>query len=198
MAVSIMAGSPISYYLSSGSNPLALTSAATDIALFKEAGPRVLATASAVTTVTTNDTLKITGTIQPSGSITISEAGISDVFTVPLVGVLQSSSTVIGSFSGTQVVTNTPLTPGNGGYIQIRTEVMQVTAGSGTTTLTVVRAQKGTTALSTLVTNDPVTQGNPPGVSTVTGGNLFAKANFAPLGLTEGDTLVLSWEFLNQ
>lgn len=198
METSIMAGNPISYYITSGSNPSGLTSEETDIALFSEVGPRVLATPSTITTNTTDDTLQVTGAIQPTTAVTIAEAGLADIYTVPVVGVLQSSSTVIGSLNGTQVVSNVALTPGNNGYIQIRGEIMKVTAGSGTTTLTVLRGQAGTSAINTIVSNDPIAQGNPPGVTTVTGGNMFAKADFNPVELVEGDSLVFTWEFVYQ
>ncbi len=194
MLTSIVSGNPITYYLSAGINPSALTSAITDIALFSETAPRAVATVSAATTTTTNDTLKITGIWTPSTTVTLQEAGVNDSVTTPLAGLLQSSSTVIGSATGTSVVSNTPLSPGNGNYIQIRSEVMQVSAGSGTTTLTVVRGQNGTTPLTTLAANDPIAQGNVPGAPNIIGGNLMLKADYAPLTLTTGDTVVFTWE----
>lgn len=193
--VNILRGNPVTYYLTQGSNPSGLTSAATDIALFSEIGPRTIATVSSVTTNTTGDTLQITGSLRPTSNITVGEAGVSDAVTVPVVGILQPSSTVIGSTTGTTVVTNVALTPGNNGYIQIRGEVMQVVSGSGTTQLTVTRSA---TPLSTIAANDPVAQGNAPGTSNVIGGNLYLKADFTPVPLQAGDALVYTWEVVYQ
>lgn len=182
-----------------GSNPSLLTAAATDIALFSEISPRLIATTSQIQTTTVGDTLELVGTFTATANTTVGEAGITDTYTVPPVGFLQPSSTVIASISGDQVVSNTPLSPGNGGYIQIRGEVMLVTAGSGTTTLTVTRGQAGTSPLGTLAINDPIAQGNPPGSTAVQGGYLYAKADFGGISytLTPGDTIVFTWTLVN-
>ncbi len=63
-----------------------------------------------------------------------------------------------------------------------------VTAGTGTTALTVTRAQNGSAAISTISAGDVVTMGNPPGTSTANG-SLFVHASFAGLPLSSGDSL---------
>ena len=197
--VTILSGQPVTWYLSLGSNPADLTAAETDIALFSEIGPRIIGTATAATTNTTDDTLQITGALSITGPVSIAEAGISDTPIVPVVGVLQPASTVIGSTGGTTVVSDVPLNPGNGGFIQIRNEVMQVVSGTGTTNLTVSRGQAGTVAISTIAANDPIAQGNPPGVSTVPGGSLYVKGTLSsPLNLVDGDTIVYTWNIVLQ
>ncbi|WP_261995842.1 glycosyltransferase family 2 protein [Streptomyces plumbidurans] len=67
-----------------------------------------------------------------------------------------------------------------------RTEVMKIT-GISTNTLTVTRAQNGSTAISTIAANDVVTGGNIPGVSNVTNGSLFFKADHGAQSLSSGD-----------
>src|SRR6266478_4973257 len=83
-------------------------------------------------------------------------------------------------------------TPGNNNFIQIRTEVMKVTAGSGSTALTVVRAQNGSAAISTIAVSDTVTPGNPPGQSGITGGNMFVHSDFSVINLNTSDSIALT------
>jgi hypothetical protein len=170
----------------------------TDVAPFNE-GPESrigsgVTTSSLVTTATTNDTYQVVGTIVATGARTVVETFLSELTTKPTTNTVAAAG-VVGSLSATTLNTGTAFSPGNGSYIQIRTEVMQVTAGSGTAALTVVRAQNGTTAIATIAVGDIVTLGNPPGTGTfgTTAGSLFAHADHGVVTLSTGDSIVYSW-----
>lgn len=172
-----------------GLNPAALTAAATDVAMFDEsAEARVTATSSQVATTTPNDTYQLVGTITASAARTIQEFGAFDSTTQPAAGAVAASG-VVGSSVSTTLNTAAAFSPGNGNYIQIRTEVMQVTAGSGTTALTVVRAQNGSAAIATIAAGDVVTPGNIPGTSATVGGSQFVHADMAVINLNSGDSI---------
>jgi hypothetical protein len=171
-----------------GLNPAGLTAAATDVAMFDEsAEARVTGTSSQVTTTNANDTYQVVGTITASASRAITEFGAFDSTTQPSTATVAAGG-VVGSSSATTLNTAATFTPGNN-YIQIRTEVMQVTAGSGTTALTVVRGQNGSTAISTIAVSDVVTPGNIPGSTATTGGSMFVHADFAVINLNNGDSI---------
>jgi hypothetical protein len=172
-----------------GLNPNALTAAATDVAMFQEsAEARVTGTSSQVTTTTTNDTYQVVGTITASATRAITEFGAFDSTTQPTTAAVAAGG-VVGSSTSTTLNTSATFSPGNNNYIQIRTEVMQVTAGSGTTALTVVRAQNGSSAIATIAAADVVTPGNPPGQTGITGGSEFVHADFAVINLNSGDSI---------
>lgn len=173
-----------------GYNPSALTAAATDVALFQEgAETRVTGSSSQVTTTTTNDTYQITATQTATGTRAVGEVALFDSTTQPGTATVAAGAGVIGSTSSTALTTNATFSPGNNNYIQIRTEVMQVTAGSGTTSLTVVRAQNGSSAISTIASNDPVGAGNPPGQTGVTGGSMLLHADHTVDNLNTNDSV---------
>lgn len=163
----------------------------TDVAPFDE-GPesRVAGTSSEVTTTTINDTYQVVGTITASGTRTIDEVFLSDLTTKPVTNTVAAGG-VVGSSVATTLNTGSTFSPGNGNYVQIRTEVMQVTAGSGSTALTVVRGQNGSTAISTIAASDIVTLGNPPGTGTFgsTAGSLFLHADHGSVSLSSGDSI---------
>ena len=172
-----------------GLNPAALTAAATDVAMFDESSEaRVTGTSSAVTTTTVNDTYQVVGTITAGGSRAITEFGAFDSATQPGTAAVAAGG-VVSSNSATTLNTGATFTPGNGNYIQIRTEVMQVTAGSGSSSLTVVRAQNGSSAISTIAVSDVVTPGNIPGTTATTGGSMFVHADFAVINLNTSDSI---------
>lgn len=171
-----------------GNSTAAPTAAATDVAPFGEAAEaRVTGTSSVVTTTTTNDTFQVVGTITSASGQTINESILGMSTTKPF-STTVTGGTVVGSSSGTTLTTAATYTPANGTYIQVRSEVMEVTAGTGTTSLTVTRAQNGTTALTTIATSDPVTLGNPPGTSG-NNGDLFIHASYTGLALNSGDAI---------
>ena len=165
------------------------TAANSDVALFAEtAEARVTGTSSIVTTTTASDTYQVVGTLTASGSRAVTEVALFDSTTKPT-GNTVAAGGVVGSSVSTTLNTGTTFSPGNNNYIQIRTEVMQVTAGSGSTALTVVRAQNGSSAISTIATSDIVTPGNIPGSTAITGGSTLAHYDFAVINLATNDTL---------
>jgi len=172
-----------------GLNPSALTAASTDVGMFDESSEaRVAATTSQVTTTTTNDTYQLVGTITAGGARSITEFGLFDSATQPAAAAVAAGG-VVGSNSSTTLNTAATFTPGNNNFVQIRTEVMKVTAGSGTTALTVTRAQNGSSAISTIAAADVVSPGNPPGQTGITGGNMLVHADFAAVTLASGDAI---------
>jgi hypothetical protein len=169
-----------------GLNPATLTATANDVGQFQEAPEaRVGATSSQVTTTNANDTYQLVGTITASAGRTIAEFGAYDSATQPAVGAVAAGG-VVGSNSSTTLNTASTFSPGNGNYIQIRTEVMKVTAGSGTASLTVLRGQNGTSAISTIAATDTITPGNPPGQTGISGGDMFAHADFTGIVIASG------------
>lgn len=167
------------------------TSAATDIGLFDEsAESRITGTSSQVTTTTTNDTFQVTGTFTLTGSRAIVEVGLFDSATKPFsTTVAAGASTVIGSSSNTAMNVAASFTPANNTFVQVRSEVMQVTAGTGTTVLTVTRGQNGSSAIATIAAGDIVQVGNLPGTSNqITGGSMAAHFDFSVVNLATNDT----------
>lgn len=176
-----------------GNSAAAPTAAATDVGPFGEAAEaRVTGTSSQVTGTTTNDTYQVTGTITSLSGQTINESILALSTTKPFATTV-TGGTAVGSTSGTTLTVAASYTPANNTYIQVRGEVMQVTAGTGTTSLTVVRAQNGSAASGSIATSDPVTLGNPPGTSG-NNGDLFMHASFTGLALNTGDSLASTWQ----
>lgn len=171
-----------------GLNPAGLVAAVPDVALFKEAPEsRVAGTSSIVTTTTPSDTYQVVGTMTAGTGETIAEVALSDSASKPTaVDAVQTSSTVIGSNSATSVIVASGGNFSVNQYIQIRTEILKITA-IATNTLTVTRAQNGSTAISTIALNDTVTGGNIPGVSNVTNGSVFFHADHGAQTLATGD-----------
>lgn len=176
-------------FVSWGYNPAALTAAATDVALFAEgAEARTTGTSSAVTTTTANDTYQVAATITATGSRSVGEVALFDSATQPAQAAVAAGG-VVGSSVSTTLNVAATYTPGNGNFIQIRTEVMLVTAGSGSTALTVTRAQNGSTAISTITAADVVTAGNTPGTTGTTGGSMAMHADHSADALGSGDSI---------
>ncbi|MFI5880809.1 hypothetical protein [Streptomyces sp. NPDC051554] len=171
-----------------GNNPAGLAAAATDVGLFKEASEsRVAGTSSVVTTTTPNDTYQVTATVTSGSTQSIAEVALSDSASKPTaVDAVQTSSGVIGSNSSTNLIVASGASFSVNQYIQIRTEVLKITA-IATNTLTVTRAQNGSTAISTIALNDVVTGGNIPGVTNVTNGSVFFHADHGSQSLSSGD-----------
>jgi hypothetical protein len=161
------------------------TVATTDVAPFIESSEaRVAGTSSQVTTTTTNDTYQVSGTITSASNQTIAEVFLSDSATKPF------STTWVTAPTGTAGTTGTltaSYTPANGTYVQCEGEVMQVTAGTGTTSVTVTRAANGSAA-ATHANGTTVTLGNPPGTATANA-TMYAHVSFTGLALSTGDSL---------
>lgn len=166
------------------------TAAASDVAPFDEAPEaRVTGTSTQATTSTVSDSYQVVGTITAGITETIAEVFLSDSATKPFATTV-TGGTVVGSNSATGLTVAATYTPANNTYIQIRTEVLKVTAGTGTTSLTVTRGQNGSAAISTIANADEVTCGNVPPAGTGSGtGNLFVHASFTGLALNSGDSL---------
>lgn len=165
------------------------TAAVTDVAPFSEASEaRVVGTASTVTTTTTNDTYQVVGTITAAGTKTIAEVFLSDSATKPFSTTVAAAGSANGSAVGTGLNTAASYTPANGTFIQIRTEVLGVTAGTGTTALTVTRGANGSTAIATIATGDQVTTGNTPGVATANS-TLYLHGDFTGIALNASDSI---------
>lgn len=176
-----------------GTNPANLTAAATDVAPFAEASEtRVTGTSSQATTTTTSDTYQVTGTLTAGSGKTIGEVFLSDTATKSTaVDAVQASSAVIGSNSATTLIVASGAAFSTNQYIQIRTEVLKIT-GIASNTLTVLRAQNGTTAISTIAQSDVVTGGNIPGGSAVTNGNIALHSSFTGLALDSGNSIAFT------
>lgn len=166
------------------------TAAKSDVAAFGEAPENRVAGGSTIVTTTTNDdSYQVAGTIVATGSRNITAVLLSDTSAKPSgTDAVQAGSAVIGSNSGNTVNVATGGGFAINDYIQIRTEAMKVTGVSGNT-LTVLRNQNGSTALTTIAQNDPVTRGNPPGSTAVANGNLFLHADHGSTSLVSGDSI---------
>lgn len=184
-----------------GLNPNSLTAANTDIALFEESPEsRVAGTASLIKTTSENDTYQTTGTMTATSTRAIREAAVTNSTTKPAVAAVAAGG-VVGSTSSETLNTAATFTPGNGSFIQIRTEVMEVTAGSGTTALTVKRAKNGSSAIGTIAAADVITVGNIPGPfstaakgAATTGATVFLHADLSVVNLNSGDSIVWTWQ----
>jgi hypothetical protein len=170
------------------------TAGLTDVNAFGEAAEnRVAGTSSQVTTTTTDDTYQVVGTLTSASAQTIAEALLSDSATKPFATTVASGAgTVIGSSTNTSMNVAASYTPANATYVQVDTEVMEVTAGHGTTSLTVTRGQNGSAAISTISAGDVVTLGNPPGVATANA-TQFVHATFTGLALNTSDSISLTF-----
>lgn len=170
------------------------TAAVTDVGMFQEAPEaRVTGTSSVVTTTTANDTYQVTGTITctQGGGETIAECLLAPTTTKPAANTVAAAG-VVGSSSATTLNTGSTFTPGTSSYVQIRTEVMLVTAGSGSTALTVTRGQNGSAAIATIAAGDIVTAGNAPASTVVTNGDMFLHASFGALNLALNDSVAFT------
>jgi hypothetical protein len=134
----------------------------------------------------------VVGTITAGGAKTIAEALLSDSATKPFsTTVAAGASTIIGSSSNTSANLAASYTPANNTFIQVDTEVMKVTAGTGTTTVTVTRAQNGSSAISTIAASDVVTLGNAAGIATANA-TCFLHASFTGLALSTNDSIAFT------
>jgi hypothetical protein len=185
----MQAGTVVGKVIGWGTNPKTATAAASDVGLFTEAAEaRTTGTATVVTTTTTNDTYQVTGTVTTLSNQTIAEVAIADSTTKPFTTTWATAPTGTGGTSGTTAAT---YTPANNTYIQDASgEVMEVTAGTGTTSVTVVRGANGSTAVASANGNE-ITQGAVPG-SSVTGGGLLMHASFTGLALNINDSIAFT------
>jgi hypothetical protein len=179
-------------YIGLDLNPANLTAAATDVAPFAPAAEAlVAATEAVVATTTANDTLQLTATVTLGTNETIGGSYVTDASAKPY-STTVTGGTAVGSNSATGLTVAANYTPANGTDLQVRTEVVTVTAGTGTTNLTVTRAANGSAAISTIANADVATAGNAPGQSGVTNGSLFIHSSWpAGLALLSGESLTI-------
>lgn len=176
-------------------------SANSDVQLFSPGSEARVAGASTLQKTTQlADTYQVIGTITCTAAKSITEAGLFDTTTASptttISNSLTTASTVITIGSGTGL-------PGSGNYyMQLLNEVVLVTAGQGTTTITVARAQLGSAA-GTPNTGSVISLGGDGGagsslgsqtatVGAAQGGSIFIHGDFAALSLASGDAIAFT------
>jgi len=176
-------------------------SANPDVNLFKpQSEARSAGTSTLTTTTQLADTYQVTGTVTCAvGVKTITEAGLFDATTssptTTVAASMTASATAMTIGSGTGL-------PGSGNYyMQLENEVVLVTAGQGTTTLTVSRGVLGSTSavhssgVATTLGGDGgagtggATSGQTATVAAAQGGNVFIHADFAGIALSVSDAI---------
>lgn len=185
-------------------------SAFSDVNLFQPASPspeaRVAGTATVLTANQLTDVFQVVGTITALSAKSICEVGLFDTATslsgmspIATTALTSSATSVtIGAFTtGFQALP----TAGNF-YAQIELEVVVVTGGQGTSTLTITRGALGSTSTSHAVGAFVIAGGDggahtsnssasletwvPSGAN---GGSLFAHADFAVINLNTNDSI---------
>lgn len=167
------------------------TTAKSDVAAFAE-GPEspVAGTSSLVTTTYANDTYQVIGTIVATAPRVVTNVVLKDAATLAPSTTLSAAITTTGQASIT--VVSAAGFPGSGNYcIQIESEVLQVTAGQGTTTWTVTRGFNGSVA-ATHLTSTVVTGGNNPGSTAVTAGTCYLKGDFTGISLNTAESIAFT------
>lgn len=166
---------------------------------------RTAGTSSILSTTSLGDTYQVTGTIVcATGSKSIQEAGLFDAATPVSFTTTVTNSLAVGT---TSLTLGTSLVGAVGNfYAQLEGETILV-SGAASTTLTVIRAQLGTTAVvhSAAV---PITMGGDGGsgetsggtwttsqtvnansMTALYGGNMFIHADFASISLNVNDSI---------
>lgn len=162
--------------------------AATDMALQNEiaanGGQRGSATASQVTTSVANDTTQLVKTLSFTATFAVTEEGIFDNATAPI-----ETTTTQSRVAGDTTVTVTSGTGFvNNDFVQWESEIVQVTSGGGTGTLTILRAQKGTSAASHA-------SGTTLNDITANAGNLLARQVFSAINVVNGDSIQFTHKY---
>jgi hypothetical protein len=181
-------------------------SANSDVALFgPQTETRVAGTSSLVQTSALADTYQVTGTITATNAKTITEAGLFDTTSAASTTTIATSSQ---SAAATTITLTATIGPASGNfYIQTENECQLVTAGQGSTTMTVVRAQLGSAAAAHAVgatatsgadglANTNASLGGQTATyanTTAKGGSLFAHADFAGIPLNNNDSVLFTW-----
>jgi len=185
----------------------------TDVNLFAPATEtRVAGTSTLTTTTQLGDTYQVVGTLTCLvGGKTIQEAGLFDVTTLTPTTTVSTSMTaaqtsvLLGAAVGSSLATSSY-------YRQIESEVVLVTAGSNSTTETIVRGALGSTSaahssgVATTIGGDG-SAGTAAGQTTgeggtshasapALGGSMFAHADFAGIALNVSDSI--NFTFLDQ
>jgi hypothetical protein len=158
------------------------TAAATDETTWCPITPRIPCAVSMVTSNTTNDTFQCVGSYTATQNTLITNLGLFTVSTSPPVGTVLSQVNIGATAVQVQGIGNFPNTyPFD---VQIGSEVMTVTSGSGTT-WTVVRGTNGSSpTTSAIAIGTPITGGK--GTSN---GTMFFKSSFSPIPLDTGSSI---------
>lgn len=165
-----------------------VAAAATDRALHQEittgGGARGAATATQVTTSITNDTTQLTKTYTFTASFAVTEEGIVDNTTAPI----QPTTTQSRINTDTTVTVSSGTGITNNDYLQWEAEIVQVTSGGGTGTLTIARGQLGTTAASHA-------SGTTLNDITANGATLLARQQFSAINVVNGDSIQFTHKY---
>lgn len=167
-----------------GLNPNALTSAATDTALFDPSSEARVAGASTQQTTAANvpnDTYQVVATITAAGSRAITEFGLFDTATAASATTLASTLTAGATTMTLGAAINTA-----SAYCQVDGEVVQITANQSTTTPTILRGARGSTSAT------HASAANVVGGEGSAGGNMFLKGDFSVINLASGDSITFT------
>jgi hypothetical protein len=183
-------------------------SAAPDVALFTPATETRAAgtsTGTQVAATTLADIYQLTGTLTCLvGSKTITEVGMYDTTTLSGTTTL---ATTLSSAATTSLTVGAAIGPTTlNFYIQVEHEVMLVTGGQNTPTMTVTRGSLGTTS-ATHAVGVSVTVGGDGGaranftlggqtatVGNAQGGNMFCHADFTGIALSVNDSILFTFQ----
>lgn len=178
-------------------------SANPNVNLFKpQTETRVAGTSTMTTTSFLGDTYQVVGTLTCAvGAKTITEAGLFDTTT------LSPTTTVAASMTAAQTTVSLGAASGiatSSYYRQLENETVLVTAGSNSTTETIVRGQLGSTS-AVHSSGVPTTVGGDGGAGqggatsgqggtsqasiAALGGSMFAHADFAGIALSVSDSI---------
>lgn len=177
-------------------------SANSDVNMFNPATEgRVAGTSSMISTSFLADTYQVVGSITClNAGKTITEAGLFDSVTN---GPQTTLAATVASAGTTVFPLGAPVGPTVGNfYAQIGNEVVLVTAGQNTTSVSVVRAQLGSVAAANYPAGTSFTPGGDGGAYSLAtvggataawtpalGGSLFAHADFAGIAVSVNDSI---------
>jgi hypothetical protein len=180
------------------------SSANSDVNLFNPGSEaRTSGGSTQTTTSYLADTYLVTGSITAAGAKTITEAALFDSSasspTTTLAATVTSAAQTAFSLGAA-----TGPTTGNY-YAQIANEVVLVTGGQNTTSITVVRGRLGSTAAASYAVGAIFTPGGDGGAkafggvgeqtsTTVVGGSMFAHSDFAGVAVALNDSINFSFK----
>lgn len=170
--------------IGTGTGAAAATDRALQIEIAANGGQRGAATATQVTTSVTNDTTQLVKTFTFTGSYAVTEEGIVDNTTAPT----QTTTTQSRINTDTTVTVTSGTGIANNDYLQWETEIVQVTSGGGTGTLTISRGQLGTTAASHA-------SGTTVNDITANAANLLARQQFSAINVVSGDSIQFTHKY---
>lgn len=136
--------------------------------------------------------MQVTATITSGSGQSIGESFLVFKSTKPA-----SSSVATGTMTNVQTNLTTATAIGIAApyYIQVSSEVMNVTSTAASNVLNVTRGVNGSVAIGHQL-NEGVTLGNVPGAlgGNPNNGDMFAHAGFQALALNNGDSIAFTWQ----